>query len=160
MSNVPGDLSADPIVDTLSVEAVVTGVIVDGNTEDAINPAIIIDTPAPSSTARVTELLGGKSYSVSSGSGTAIAPNNIEEDSDDDDDGAEDKAYVGGIKLRDLSGSEVQQFPGLKREKWWSAELLRKSVFCYLTEITGKSGDPAMLHLRQRLRSTRLKLFL
>ncbi|ORY27673.1 P-loop containing nucleoside triphosphate hydrolase protein [Naematelia encephala] len=37
-----------------------------------------------------------------------------EEDSDDEED-----TYKDGLKLRDLSGSEVHDFPGLKREKWW-----------------------------------------
>ncbi|WVQ63051.1 uncharacterized protein L199_001202 [Kwoniella botswanensis] len=34
-----------------------------------------------------------------------------------DPDETKEKAY--GYKLRDLSGSEVQQFPGLKRDHWW-----------------------------------------
>lgn len=37
-------------------------------------------------------------------------------DEDDDDLG---KDFEGGTKLRDLSGSEATQFPGIKREHWW-----------------------------------------
>jgi hypothetical protein len=33
---------------------------------------------------------------------------------DDDED-----EYTSGIKMRDLTDSEVHQFPGLKREHWW-----------------------------------------
>ena len=160
MSNIPGDLSADPTADTLQVEAVVTGAIVDGSSGDCDNPAVMPQPSASRSTAHVTGLIAGKTYSVSSGSGTAIAPNKLEEDSDNDEEEEEDQAYVGGIKLRDLSGSEVQQFPGLKREKWWSADLPRNHVPWYLTKSPGNFGDQAMLRLRQKLRSTRLKLFL
>lgn len=30
-----------------------------------------------------------------------------------------DELYKTGIPLRDLSGSEVHQFPGIRREHWW-----------------------------------------
>jgi hypothetical protein len=31
----------------------------------------------------------------------------------------EEDDYEAGIRMRDLTESEVHQFPGLKRERWW-----------------------------------------
>lgn len=49
-----------------------------------------------------------------------------EEDVDDDDDLG--KNFETGTKLRDLSGSETQQFPGVKREHWWYASTLDRAA--------------------------------
>lgn len=40
-------------------------------------------------------------------------------DEDDLDSSQDGDKYQAGIKLRDLTDSEVHQFPGLKREHWW-----------------------------------------
>lgn len=37
----------------------------------------------------------------------------------------DDDRYEAGIRMRDLTESEVHQFPGLKRERWWYVQLCK-----------------------------------
>jgi hypothetical protein len=96
MSNLPGDLSADPPGELLPATAQVREAV----------PELAQHNPKQSP---VEEKRASNTAKVDSD----------DEDEDEDEDGGEEAAYDGGIKLRDLSGSEVQQFPGLKREHWW-----------------------------------------
>ena len=112
MSNVPGDLSADPSGETLPADVIVAGTVLplQGETEvpstiagasQTANHPIDEKLPFASDVTLPTEK-GDKPF-----------------DDDDQDDDDDDRTHVGGIKLRDLSGSHVEQFPGIKREKWW-----------------------------------------
>jgi hypothetical protein len=95
MSSLPGDLSADSPGETLPAAMQVR--------EDV--PELTQHNTKQSS---LEEKQASNSAKVDS------------DDEDEDEDGGEEEAYDGGgIKLRDLSGSEVQQFPGIKREHWW-----------------------------------------
>ena len=102
MSNVPGDLSADPSGETLPADVIVAEVpsTIAGASQTANHP---IDEKLPfASDVTLPTEKGDKPF-----------------DDDDQDDDDDDRTHVGGIKLRDLSGSHVEQFPGIKREKWW-----------------------------------------
>jgi len=114
MSNLPGDLSSDPSGETLPVDVSITGthLFAHATTEKSmtISQARRVEDPP------IKEKL--QSLSV-----TADTSEKTEDGSDDDEDEVDDdRTYVGGIKLRDLSGNEVEQFPGIKREKWWSVQ--------------------------------------
>ncbi len=121
MSNLPGDLSADPSGETLPAGVSIRSTAIpEASEKDAVNPACLID---ERKTGHAVQDTKERPSSVSSSADTAIpgekSLGRLDKEGDEDED-EEDDNHVGGIKLRDLSGSEVQQFPGIKREKWWS----------------------------------------
>lgn len=109
MSNAPGDLSADPTGETLPAQVSAIGITLPD--QDATRASI----SPRDSILRADHVEGDKFQSVSS---TPLKSETGEEELEEDED--EDQTYVGGVQLRDLSGSQVEQFPGIKREKWWS----------------------------------------
>ncbi len=107
MSNLPGDLSADPLSD-ISANLVADdlprlgGQHTSKNEDEKVNAKSVYPDDLTSLRLDLGERKGHGSLSSS-------VSNKDDEEAD---------PYISG-KLRDLSGYEGVQFPGLKREKFW-----------------------------------------
>lgn len=97
MSNLPGDLSAasHPEPGATAIEA----------TEPSQNTTAFRDANATA-------------YPPKEQPMRVILDDADDHDEEDRDDDLESQ-YNGKSKLRDLSGQQVEQFPGIKREHWW-----------------------------------------
>ena len=116
MSNLPGDLSADSAGETLphEVTAVYSTSAIGSGPDSARQASVMIKQTPQQHPQQVT----AGALPVHDRLDPTSSSSEMDKDDAHSDEEA-DESYVGGIKLRDLSGAEVEQFPGLKRDNWW-----------------------------------------
>jgi len=132
MSLQPGDMSADTGTDvnpTPGISVADPEVLPSAPVKSAAsNITAPYSTTSSSETVPLENLPESKGKGLGSPAGARVeggrtdVKNMGSDDNDSEDSESEadfGKTFEKGTKLRGLSGAEVHQFPGIKRERWW-----------------------------------------